>query len=112
MILGKDPYHSCVTRADLVFANGHLSIVTCDEEGIIRIYAYDPHGVYTLVFSITGTHRYADPESKSGQHLLCRTEFHGQMEYRNSLLVAHRPKNGDLEIPQARLICGMQYIFV
>ena len=45
MVLGKDPYHCCVTRADLFFAEGRLSIVTCDEEGIIRIYAYDPHGM-------------------------------------------------------------------
>lgn len=107
MILGKDPYHSCVTRADLFFANGHLSIVTCDEEGIVRIYAYDPHGVYIVLSSITQVSQSADPESKSGQHLLCRTEFHGQIEYRNSLLVAHRPKAGNLEIPQAQLVCGM-----
>ncbi|KAI0634706.1 CPSF A subunit region-domain-containing protein [Trametes polyzona] len=90
VILGKDPQHCCITRADLFFADGHLSIVTCDEEGIVRLYAYDPH----------------DPESKSGQHLLRRTEFHGQSEYRSSLLVARRPKNGDPEIPQARLVCG------
>ena len=45
VVLGKDPYHCCVTRADLFFAEGRLSIVTCDEEGIIRIYAYDPHGM-------------------------------------------------------------------
>ncbi|KAI0366045.1 hypothetical protein BV20DRAFT_1115505 [Pilatotrama ljubarskyi] len=77
-----------------------LSIVTCDEEGIVRMYAYDPHadecGLMTEV----------DPESKSGQHLLRRTEFHGQTEYRSSLLVARRPKTGDPEIPQARLVCG------
>ncbi|RPD55582.1 hypothetical protein L226DRAFT_490064 [Lentinus tigrinus ALCF2SS1-7] len=90
VILGKDPQHCCVTRADLFFADGHVSLVTCDEEGVVRIYAYDPH----------------DPESKSGQHLLRRTEFHGQTEYRSSLLVARRPKNGDPEIPQARLVCG------
>ncbi|KAH9849008.1 CPSF A subunit region-domain-containing protein [Lenzites betulinus] len=90
VILGKDPQHCCITRADLFFADGHLSLVTCDEEGIVRLYAYDPH----------------DPESKSGQHLLRRTEFHGQSEYRSSLLVARRPKAGDPEIPQARLVCG------
>ncbi|TBU39387.1 CPSF A subunit region-domain-containing protein [Dichomitus squalens] len=90
VILGKDPHHCCVTRADLFFADGHLSIVTCDEEGVVRLYAYDPH----------------DPESKGGQHLLRRTEFHGQTEYRSSLLVARRPKAGDPEIPQARLVCG------
>ncbi|KAI0699171.1 CPSF A subunit region-domain-containing protein [Cerioporus squamosus] len=75
VILGKDPHRCCVTRADLFFADGHVSLVTY-------------------------------PESKSGQHLLCRTEFHGQTEYRSSLLVARRPKNGDPEIPQARLVCG------
>lgn len=53
IVLGKDPYHSCVTRADLFFANGHLSIVTCDEEGIIRVYVYDPHGMYIVPPSIT-----------------------------------------------------------
>ncbi|OSD02613.1 hypothetical protein PYCCODRAFT_1477600 [Trametes coccinea BRFM310] len=90
VILGKDPHHCCITKADLFFADGHLSIVTCDEEGIVRMYAYDPH----------------DPESKSGQHLLRRTEFHGQTEYRSSLLIARRPKHGDPEIPQARLVCG------
>ncbi|KAI0646665.1 CPSF A subunit region-domain-containing protein [Trametes meyenii] len=90
VILGKDPQLCCITRADLFFADGHLSIVTCDEEGIVRLYAYDPR----------------DPESKSGQHLLRRTEFHGQTEYRTSQLVARRPKTGDPEIPQARLVCG------
>ncbi|KAL1941832.1 hypothetical protein VTO73DRAFT_6832 [Trametes versicolor] len=90
VVLGKDPQLCCITRADLFFADGQLSIVTCDEEGIVRLYAYDPH----------------DPESKSGQHLLRRTEFHGQSEYRSSMLVARRPKNGDPEIPQARLVCG------
>ena len=44
VILGKDPQHCCVTRADLFFADGHMSIVTCDEEGVVRIYAYDPRG--------------------------------------------------------------------
>ncbi|KAI0777316.1 CPSF A subunit region-domain-containing protein [Trametes elegans] len=90
VILGKDPRLCCITRADLFFADGHLSIVTCDEEGIVRIYAYDPR----------------DPEAKGGQRLLRRTEFHGQVEYRTSQLIARRPKHGDPEIPQARLVCG------
>ncbi|KAI0323139.1 hypothetical protein GY45DRAFT_1376578, partial [Cubamyces sp. BRFM 1775] len=87
-ILGKDPHYCCVARADLFFANGHLSIVTCDEEGIVRLHAYDPR----------------DPRIE--QHLLRHTEFHGQTEYRSSLLIACRPKTGDPEIPQARLVCG------
>ncbi|OBZ77259.1 Protein CFT1 [Grifola frondosa] len=51
VILGKDPYYSCITKADLFFADGRLSIVSCDEDGIMRLYDYDPH----------------DPESKNGQ---------------------------------------------
>ncbi|KAG6901009.1 hypothetical protein C0995_002528, partial [Termitomyces sp. Mi166 len=57
--LGKDINRVCVTKADFFFADGQLSILTGDEEGIIRIYDYNPH----------------DPESKDGRHLLLRTEF-------------------------------------
>ncbi|KAI0938339.1 hypothetical protein AcW1_001910 [Taiwanofungus camphoratus] len=89
VILGKDPYHVCVTNADLFFADGRVSLVTGDEDGVMRIYEYDPH----------------DPESNNGQYLLRRTEFHGQTEYRTSVLVARR-KADDMEIPQAKLLCG------
>lgn len=47
-----------------------------------------------------------DPESKMGQHLLCRSEFHARVEYRSSLTVARRTRTGDSDIPQARIICG------
>lgn len=47
-----------------------------------------------------------DPESKNGQNLLLRTEFHGQCEYRASALVARRTKDDPI-MPQSRLICGM-----
>lgn len=50
MVLGKDPQLCCITRADLFFADGQLSIVTCDEEGIVRLYAYDPHGASHVLF--------------------------------------------------------------
>jgi len=89
VVLGKDPNPVCVTSADLFFADGRVSLVTGDEEGIVRIYEYDPH----------------DPESKNGQHLLRRTEFNGQTECRTSVLVARR-KSIDVELPQARLFCG------
>lgn len=46
-----------------------------------------------------------DPESRGGQHLLRRTEFHGQTEYRTSALIA-RGRTKDTGIPQAKLICG------
>lgn len=65
----------------------------------VRLPRLSPLGHSGLIFA-------SDPESKSGQHLLRRTEFHGQTEYRSSLLIARRPKTGDPEIPQARLVCG------
>ncbi|PCH44667.1 hypothetical protein WOLCODRAFT_77692 [Wolfiporia cocos MD-104 SS10] len=89
VILGKDPYHVCVTSADLFFADGRVSLLVGDEEGVVRIYEYDPH----------------DPDSRGGLHLMRRTEFHGQTEYRTSVLVARR-KGKDMDIPQAKLICG------
>ncbi|KZT66632.1 hypothetical protein DAEQUDRAFT_714689 [Daedalea quercina L-15889] len=88
-ILGKDPHTVCVTSADLFFADNRISLLACDEDGVIRLYEYDPH----------------DPESRGGQHLLRRTEFHGQAEYRASALIAGR-KTKDADIPQAKLICG------
>ncbi|KAI0313592.1 CPSF A subunit region-domain-containing protein [Amylostereum chailletii] len=90
VVLAKDPRKVCVTAADFFFVDQSLSILTCDEEGIVRLYEYDPH----------------DPESKNGQALLCRTEFHAQMEYRTSTTVARRAKAPDMSIPQAKLICG------
>ncbi|EMD34631.1 hypothetical protein CERSUDRAFT_116804 [Gelatoporia subvermispora B] len=89
VILGKDPYPLYVTKADFFFAEGRVSIISCDEDGVMRILEYDPH----------------DPESKNGQHLLRRTEFHGQVEYRTSAILARRLKGVD--IPQSRLICGL-----
>lgn len=43
-VLAKDAQQVCVTAADFFFANQQLSIVTCDEEGILRMYHYSPHG--------------------------------------------------------------------
>ncbi|KAJ7779545.1 CPSF A subunit region-domain-containing protein [Mycena olivaceomarginata] len=89
VILAKDLNRVCVTSAEFFFAEGEMSIVTSDEEGVIRMYEYNPN----------------DPESKDGRFLLLRTEFHGQIEYRTSTLVARRAK--EEVIPQAKLICGM-----
>ena len=44
-ILGKDPHPRALTCADFFFANGVLSILTCDEEGVIRVFDYNPHGM-------------------------------------------------------------------
>ena len=47
-----------------------------------------------------------DPESRNGLRLLCRTEFHGQVEFRTSCLIARRGKGLDEDIPQAKLVHG------
>jgi hypothetical protein len=42
VVLAKDPHRGCVTASDFFFADEQLSIVTCDEEGAVRLYEYDP----------------------------------------------------------------------
>ena len=49
VLLAKDTKRVCVTNADFFFTNGELSFVTGDEEGIMRIYEYNPLG--TLFFN-------------------------------------------------------------
>ncbi|KAI0302807.1 CPSF A subunit region-domain-containing protein [Multifurca ochricompacta] len=90
VVLAKDPSKVCVTAADFFFVDQQLSIVTCDEEGAVRMYEYDPQS----------------PESNNGQKLLCRTEFHGQAEYRSSVTIARRMKGEDMVAPQAKMLCG------
>ena len=51
VLLAKDTKRVCVTNADFFFTNGELSFVTGDEEGIIRIYEYNPQGILTLFLS-------------------------------------------------------------
>lgn len=53
--------------------------------------------------------QYTDPESRNGQYLLRRTEFHGQVECRTTALIARRLKEDDGLVPQARLISGTCY---
>lgn len=47
-MLAKDVFRVPVTRADLFFADNRVSIVSGDEEGVIRIYEYDPQGMRRL----------------------------------------------------------------
>ncbi|TCD71004.1 mRNA cleavage and polyadenylation factor subunit [Steccherinum ochraceum] len=89
-VLAKDIRQLPVTCADLFFADNRVSVVSGDEEGVIRIYEYDPH----------------DPEAKGGERLMCRTEFHGQGEYRSSYLIARRIAGPESDIPEAKLIFG------
>ena len=107
VFVAKDTNRVGVTCADFFFANGELAIVTGDEDGVLRIYEYNPAGP-SLFFppSRKWVTDIVDPESRDGRHLLLRTEFHEQCEYRTTVLVARRTKD-DLAIPQARLITGV-----
>ncbi|KAJ3894218.1 CPSF A subunit region-domain-containing protein [Lentinula edodes] len=89
VLLAKDKRHLCVITADFFFAENEMTIFTHDEEGILRLYDYNPH----------------DPESGDGRHLLMRSEFNSQAEYRTTALIARRTST-DTVIPQAKLLYG------
>jgi len=78
--------------AEFLFADENLGLVTGDDDGVLRVYDFDP----------------TDPESKNGQYLLCRSEFQTQSETRPSATVtlARRIKEEDMSAPQARLLYG------
>jgi hypothetical protein len=44
VLLSKDIQRVCVTRADFLFSDNAMRLVTGDEEGILRIYEYNPQG--------------------------------------------------------------------
>nr|GAT45957.1 cleavage and polyadenylation specific protein [Mycena chlorophos] len=93
VILARDLSRVCVTRADFFFAAGDAAIVTCDEDGVVRMYEYNP----------------SDPNSRDGRVLLLHTEFHAQTEYRTSITIARRTKesaDSQTQIPHTRLICA------
>lgn len=46
-----------------------------------------------------------DLDSNDGRYLLLRTEFHGQSEYRTSLVIARRTKDSP-DIAQSKLLMG------
>jgi len=91
VIIAKDVQPRCVTSADFLFSSeGQFYIAMGDEEGVVRLLEYEP----------------TDPDSRNGQFLLCRGEFHGQVDSRCTTLIARRAKGEDGIIPQARLING------
>ncbi|KAG7097937.1 hypothetical protein E1B28_005248 [Marasmius oreades] len=89
VILGKDVPHRCINRVDFFFTENEMMLVASDEDGIIRMYDYNPQ----------------DPSSRDGRHLLLRTEFNAQAEFKSTTLVARRP-SPEAVIPESRLICG------
>lgn len=47
-VVAKDLSGVCVVTADFIFGDEEMGIVTSDEEGVLRIYAYDPSGTIPL----------------------------------------------------------------
>jgi cleavage and polyadenylation specificity factor subunit 1 len=107
VVLAKDVSKRAVTKADLFFNSKDMSIISGDEDGVIRLYAYDPQGVCpagSIVHSALML-SHVDPESKAGQELLCRSEFHGQVECRTTLTIARRGTD-DVVLPESKLLMG------
>jgi hypothetical protein len=80
--------------------------VAGDEEGVIRVFEYDPTSMSWYIVIIIGVdcfYIYLDVESQGGQRLILGTEFHAQSECRTSLTTVCRTKT---ELPQSRLLCG------
>ncbi|KAF7329846.1 Cleavage and polyadenylation specific protein [Mycena kentingensis (nom. inval.)] len=88
VILARDLARVSVTRADFFYAEEEAAIITADEEGVLRMYEYNP----------------GDSASRDGRYLLLRTEFHGQSEYRTSVTIARRPH--EEAVPQSKILCG------
>ncbi|KAG9310714.1 CPSF A subunit region-domain-containing protein [Chiua virens] len=84
VILAKDMRRTYATNVNFFIANGELSIVLNDEEGVLRL---------------------LNPDSRGGYYLLCRAEFRCHEERRASRATARRMTE-DNEIPQAKLITG------
>lgn len=117
VVLGKDVRVLTAMTADFLFADSKLGIVTGDEEGVLRVYEFDPTG--TFLHSLPGADTclltpFIDPDSKSGQYLLCRTEFHTQSETRvgATVTMARRVKEEDMATPQSRLLFGRTFVFL
>jgi len=42
VILAKHAQHACVTTVNFFFNDGRMAILAGDDEGVIRIFEYDP----------------------------------------------------------------------
>ncbi|KAJ3757844.1 CPSF A subunit region-domain-containing protein [Lentinula raphanica] len=57
VLLAKDIRHVCITTADFFFAGNEMAIFTHDEEGILRLYDYNPPG--TLRSTVEGIRQFS-----------------------------------------------------
>lgn len=58
-MLAKDINHIGVTRVDFFFADEEIVFVTGDEDGVLRIYEYNPTGRSLSLFQLQSLLRYA-----------------------------------------------------
>lgn len=49
-MLAKDIHRVGVLNADFFFSEEDMSIVTSDDDGVIRIYEYNPNGQFKLLY--------------------------------------------------------------
>jgi len=52
IVLGKSAHPACITHVDFFFKEDQLSIVAGDEDGVIRIYEYDPLSGFLILKKI------------------------------------------------------------
>jgi len=96
VVMAKDYQPISISSSDFFIGrDGQFAIMTSDEEGVLRLYDYDP----------------TDQESGSSQKLICRTEFHTHSELRAVLTVARREElqldnRGKISQIISSLICG------
>jgi cleavage and polyadenylation specificity factor subunit 1 len=94
VILSKGRQPSAVSNADFFFGvDGQLSFIVTDEEGVLRIFDYNPRRasrtkqILPLDFKLIP---FIDVDTNSGHRLLCRSEFHGQSDHHTVLTIARR----------------------
>ncbi|EJD52944.1 hypothetical protein AURDEDRAFT_81080 [Auricularia subglabra TFB-10046 SS5] len=90
-LLGKDFQRAALTSAEFFFGFGEMTIVSTDEQNVLRIFRYDP----------------MHAEAQDGQKLLCQTEFNTQSDARGTTTILRRTSDEDILLPQSKIMyCG------
>ncbi|EIW66021.1 hypothetical protein TREMEDRAFT_70300 [Tremella mesenterica DSM 1558] len=89
-VISKDLMPISVTSADFLVHDGHVTFLTYDRSGDIRMVDFDP----------------ANPESINGERLIVRTEYHGGSPVTVSTMIARRRGVEEEFAPQTQIICA------
>jgi cleavage and polyadenylation specificity factor subunit 1 len=49
VVLGKHAQHTSITNIDFFFRDGQIAVVAGDDEGVIRLFEYDPTSMQELI---------------------------------------------------------------